>query len=208
MLTTRQLTFAYSPDNRFTFPDITCPDGDALLILGRSGTGKTTLLHLLALLLKPATGTVTINQTELTTMSPAQTAAFRASQVGIVYQKPHFVSALSVLDNLLLANFLAGKKQAVDRARELAEQLGFARNLNKKTYQMSQGEQQRASIARAMMNRPSIILADEPTSSLDDDNANRVIELLREQSGQIGASLVVVTHDQRLKDAFTDRVHL
>lgn len=208
MLTTRQLTFAYSPDNRFTFPDITCPDGDALLILGRSGTGKTTLLHLLALLLKPATGTVTINQTELTTMSPAQTAAFRAAQVGIVYQKPHFVSALSVLDNLLLANFLAGKKQAVGRARELAEQLGFARNLNKKTYQMSQGEQQRASIARAMMNRPSIILADEPTSSLDDDNANRVIELLREQSGQIGASLVVVTHDQRLKDAFTDRVQL
>jgi lipoprotein-releasing system ATP-binding protein len=208
MLATRQLTFAYSPENRFSFPDLTCPDGEALLILGRSGTGKTTLLHLLALLLTPTGGTVTINQTELTTMTPAQTAAFRATQVGIVYQKPHFVSALSVLDNLLLANFLAGKKQATDRARHLAEQLGFAQNLTKKPWQMSQGEQQRASIARAVMNQPSVILADEPTSSLDDDNASRVIDLLREQSRQIGASLVVVTHDQRLKDAFTDRVAL
>jgi lipoprotein-releasing system ATP-binding protein len=208
MLATRQLSFAYTPDNRFVFPDLACADGEALLILGRSGTGKTTLLHLLALLLTPAGGSVTINGTDLTTMTPAQTAAFRAAQVGIVYQKPHFVTALSVLDNLLLANFLAGKKQATDRARHLADQLGFGQHLAKKTYRMSQGEQQRAGIARALMNEPSLILADEPTSSLDDDNANRVIDLLRDQSARIGASLVVVTHDQRLTDAFTNRVQL
>ncbi|HEY0109817.1 MAG TPA: ATP-binding cassette domain-containing protein, partial [Fibrella sp.] len=95
-----------------------------------------------------------------------------------------------------------------DRARQLASQLGFSEHLDKKTNQMSQGEQQRVSIARAMMNQPAVILADEPTSSLDDENANRVIALLREQSQQIGASLIVVTHDQRLKDAFTNRVNL
>lgn len=208
MLTTQRLTFSYSPTKSFTFPDVSCPDRDALLILGQSGTGKTTFLHLLALLLQPESGSVLINETDLTQLSPAQTAAFRAANVGIVYQKPHFVSSLSVIDNLLLANYLAGKKQANDRARQLASQLGFSEQLGKKTNQMSQGEQQRVSIARAMMNQPSVILADEPTSSLDDENANRVIALLRDQSGQIGASLIVVTHDQRLKDAFTNRVNL
>ena len=208
MLTTRNLTFAYNPAKTFTFPDIRCADREALLILGRSGTGKTTFLHLLALLLTPTSGSVTINQTDLTTLSPAQTAAFRAANVGIVYQKPHFVSSLSVLDNLLLANYLAGQPQRKARARELASQLGFADQLAKKTHQLSQGEQQRVSIARAVMNQQPVILADEPTSSLDDDNADRVIQLLREQSGQIGASLVVVTHDQRLKDAFDNRIAL
>lgn len=208
MLTTQRLTFSYSPTKSFTFPDVHCPDGDALLILGQSGTGKTTFLHLLALLLEPESGSVVINKTDLTTLSSAQTAAFRAANVGIVYQKPHFVSSLSVMDNLLLANYLANKAQAKDRARELAAQLGFSEHLGKKTNQMSQGEQQRVSIARAMMNQPAVILADEPTSSLDDENANRVIALLREQSQQIGASLIVVTHDQRLKDAFTNRVNL
>lgn len=208
MLTTQRLTFSYSPTKSFTFPDVTCSDSDALLILGQSGTGKTTFLHLLALLLKPESGSVVINDTDLTTLSPAQTAAFRAANVGIVYQKPHFVSSLSVMDNLLLANYLANKSQAKDRARQLASQLGFSAHLGKQTNQMSQGEQQRVSIARAMMNQPTVILADEPTSSLDDENANRVIALLREQSQQIGASLIVVTHDQRLKDAFTNRVNL
>ncbi|MBC3783836.1 putative ABC transport system ATP-binding protein [Spirosoma sp. LMG 31448] len=208
MLVTNQLTFEYGPQKQFTFPDVTCADREALLILGRSGTGKTTFLHLLALLLRPKTGAVTVNQTDLTTLSPAQTAAFRARHVGLVYQKPHFVSSLSVLDNLLLANYLANKPQNKERARELAEQLGFREQLAKKTHQLSQGEQQRVSIARAVMNQPDVILADEPTSSLDDENTNRVVALLRQQSEQIGASLIVVTHDQRLKDVFKNRVNL
>lgn len=208
MLATSQLTFAYGSQKRFSFPDLHCADRESLLILGRSGTGKTTLLHLLALLLTPESGSVIIGKTDLTKLSPAQTAAFRAANVGIVYQKPHFISALSVLDNLLLANYLAGKKQDKPRARQLAGQLGFAEHLTKKTHQLSQGEQQRVSIARAVMNPVGLILADEPTSSLDDTNTGLVVELLRQQSDHIGASLVVVTHDQRLKDVIENRVDL
>lgn len=208
MLVTNRLTFDYGSAKQFAFPDLHCADREALLILGQSGTGKTTLLHLLALLLRPKGGSVTIGQTDLTKLSPSQTAAFRAKHVGIIYQKPHFVSSLSVVDNLLLANYLADKPQQTQRARELAGQLGFADQLGKKTHQLSQGEQQRVSIARAVMNQPGVILADEPTSNLDDENTNRVVTLLRQQSEQIGASLIVVTHDQRLKDVFKNRVNL
>lgn len=208
MLTTQALKFAYGPDKQFVFPNLQCADREALLILGESGTGKTTLLHLLALILRPEDGSVVMNNTDLTQMSAQETAAFRAKHVGIIYQKPHFVSSLSVMDNLLLANYLAGQPQNRDRARHLAGQLGFTDRLNKKTHQLSQGEQQRVSIARAVMNNPGVILADEPTSSLDDTNTDRVIDLLRQQSDQIGASLVVVTHDQRLKNVFQNRVNL
>ena len=208
MLVTNQLTFEYGPARQFAFPDVRCADREALLILGQSGTGKTTFLHLLALLLRPKSGAVKINETDLTKLSSAETAAFRARHVGIIYQKPHFVSSLSVGDNLLLANYLASKPQQSQRVRELAGQLGFGDQLSKKTHQLSQGEQQRVSIARAVMNHPDVILADEPTSNLDDENTNRVVTLLREQSEQIGASLIVVTHDQRLKDVFKNRVNL
>jgi lipoprotein-releasing system ATP-binding protein len=208
MLQSKQLTFSYSSTKHFSFPDIHCADREALLILGKSGTGKTTLLHLLALLLRPQSGSVIINQTDMTGLSPAQTVDFRAANVGIVYQKPHFVSSLSVMDNLLLANYLSHKPQQKDRARQLADQLGFGSHLAKKTNQLSQGEQQRVSIARAVMNQPGVILADEPTSNLDDDNCARVLTLLREQSEHIGASLIIVTHDQRLKDEISNQVLL
>lgn len=208
MLETQGLKYSYHTTKKFHFPDIACPDGRALLILGQSGKGKTTLLHLLALLLKPDEGVVRIGNEEATSLSPSGLARLRAGQIGIVYQRAHFVNALSVLDNLLISNYLAGKKPDGQKAVYLAEQLGFADHLHKKTFQLSQGEQQRVSIARALMNSPSVILADEPTSSLDDINCDRVIRLLKEQSAQINASLIVVTHDQRLKDTFEDRVSL
>ena len=208
MLETQGLKYAYHAAKKFHFPDIACPDGRALLILGQSGMGKTTLLHLLALLLRPEEGIVRIGNEEATSLSPSALAHLRAAQIGIVYQRAHFVNALSVRDNLLISNYLAGKKPDEQKAVYLAEQLGFADHLPKKTFQLSQGEQQRVSIARALMNAPSVILADEPTSNLDDINCDRVIRLLKEQSAQINASLIVVTHDQRLKDTFEDRISL
>jgi len=208
MITSRNLQFSYSPQKKFTFPDINCADNEALLILGQSGRGKTTFLHLLALLLEPDSGNIHINSRELSSLSAAERTNIRAKSLGIIYQRAHFVSALSVLDNILLSNYLSGNKEDKEKAAYLAEQLGFAEHLHKKTNQLSQGEQQRVSIARALMNNPNVILADEPTSSLDDSNCQKVIDLLKKQAFSIGASLVVVTHDQRLKDEFPNQVIL
>ncbi len=208
MIHSQNLTFAYGPEKTFLFPDIQCNNRQALVILGRSGQGKTTLLHLLGLLLQPQSGSIWVNNQDITSLSVADAAVLRASQIGIVYQRPHFVSSLSVLDNILVAKYLAKKTQDKNRVRELAAQLGFEQHLAKKTNQLSLGEQQRVGIARALVNNPSVVLADEPTSNLDDYNCARVVETLQNQSQQIGASLVVVTHDQRLKDVLLNQVIL
>lgn len=208
MISSNQLRFSYSAQKKFSFPDIQCNDKETLLILGQSGKGKTTLLHLLALLLTPESGDVVIAGKSVKNLTPQEITATRAKNIGIIYQRPHFVSSLSVMDNILLSNYLANQPEDRKKARHLAEQLGFADHLSKKTNQLSQGEQQRVSIARSLMNNPNIILADEPTSNLDDDNCHRVIQLLKKQSAQIGASLVVVTHDQRLKNEFSNQVFL
>ena len=208
MITSKNLHFSYSSQKHFTFPDISCDDNEALLILGQSGKGKTTLLHLLALLLKPTSGEIHIANKKASGISSSEATNVRAQNIGIIYQRAHFASSLSVMENILLPNYFAGQKQDRDKASFLASELGFAEHLEKKTNQLSQGEQQRVSIARALMNNPNVILADEPTSSLDDDNCRKVIDLLKNQSAQIGASLVVVTHDQRLKDEFANSVFL
>lgn len=208
VIESKNLTFSYNEHKKFSFPDFSCSAKETLLILGNSGKGKTTLLHLLALLQTPTGGSIKLKGEEISQLSPKNAAKMRAENIGIIYQKSHFVASLSVLDNLLLANYLADKKQSVERATELARSLGFAEHLNKKTTQLSQGEQQRVSIARALMNNPSIILADEPTSSLDDENCEKVIQLLDNQSNKIRAALIIVTHDQRLKDRFSNRVML
>jgi lipoprotein-releasing system ATP-binding protein len=208
MVSSKNLTFSYSSHKKFTFPDLICNDGEALLILGQSGTGKTTLLHLLALLLTPQTGEIQINDRAFRQLTPREAARLRAQALGIIYQRAHFVGSLSVLDNILLANYLAHRKPDKDRAASLADQLGFAEHLMKKPHQLSQGEQQRVSIARALMNDPAVILADEPTASLDDVNCQKVVTLLKQQAEAIGASLVVVTHDRRLRDEFSNQVSL
>ena len=208
MLHCKNLEFQYSPEKTFSFPEIACNQTDTLLIVGQSGKGKTTLLHLLALLLKPQKGSISINNQTIEQFSAAEAAAFRAQNIGIIYQRPHFVSALNVEENLLLANYLGNQKQQKDKAKQLAESLGFAEYLSKKTSQLSLGEQQRVSIARALMNNPKLVLADEPTSSLDDFNCERVVALLQNQAKNIGASLVIVTHDQRLKNIFPNQLIL
>ncbi|RYU96108.1 ABC transporter ATP-binding protein [Emticicia agri] len=208
MLTVSNLRFAYNNHKKFSFPSFSCAEGDALLILGNSGSGKTTLLHILALLLQPESGSIQINKQEFVGLTPRETAKMRARHLGIIYQKSHFVSSLTVLDNLILANYLADKELSKQRASQLAESLGFHELLEKKTTLLSGGEQQRVSIARALMNNPEVILADEPTSNLDDENCEKVINLLENQAKNIGASLVIVTHDQRLKDKFSHKIIL
>jgi putative ABC transport system ATP-binding protein len=202
MVKTQSLHFAYSPQTSFHFPDIQLDKGENLLILGESGIGKTTLLHLLAGLLKPNSGYVELMGTSLQALSLAQLDQFRGQHIGLVFQRPHFIKTLSVQENLALVQYLAGKAPDQQRIREVLNSLGIGHKSSHKPYRLSQGEQQRAAIALAVVNRPQLILADEPTASLDDKNCARVAELLQEQAAGTGAQLIIITHDSRLKPYF------
>ena len=178
-----------------------------LLIIGNSGVGKTTLMHLLAGLLKSNSGSIKLFDKELSQLSSHQLDRFRKNNIGIVFQRPHFVNSLTVKENLQLAQYIANKNDN-NRIESILKNLNIFDKSNKKTNQLSQGEKQRASIALAIVNSPKLILADEPTSSLDDTNCSKVIKLLKKQATDFGAQLIVITHDSRLKKHFKKSIEL
>lgn len=206
MLQTNQLQFSYTGAQTMTFPDFTCKKGEQWLLLGQSGSGKTTLLHLLGGLLSPTKGEVKVGETSLKSMSTAALDKFRGKHIGIIFQKAHFVRSLTVQENLILAQQLAGVTVDKTRIADLLNRLNVGHKLHAKTNELSQGEQQRVAIARAIVNQPDVILADEPTSALDDENCEEVIRLLEEQAAAVGATLLVVTHDGRLKERFEKQI--
>lgn len=208
MLKTKNLEFAYKGAEKLSFPDINCETGQHFLLLGQSGSGKTTLLHLLAGLRTPTNGSVFIGNTDISQLSGSKLDAFRGKNIGIVFQQAHFVRSLNVEGNLLLAQHLAGVKIDKRKVETLLERLNLGHKLYARTSALSQGEQQRVAIARALINNPQIILADEPTSALDDINTQEVIQLLEEQALAVNATLLVVTHDNRLKERFSKQIQL
>lgn len=208
MLQTNQLHFSYTGAQTLTFPDVNCAKGEQWLLLGQSGSGKTTLLHLLGGLLSPTKGSVKIGDTDLKSLSTAALDKFRGKNVGIIFQKAHFVKSLTVQENLILAQQLAGVTIDKQRIADLLNRLNVGHKLHAKTNELSQGEQQRVAIARAIVNQPTVILADEPTSALDDENCEEVIRLLEEQAAAVGATLLVVTHDGRLKERFEKQIKI
>ena len=208
MLKTQSLRFSYDQNTAFLFPDIELGAGENLLILGESGIGKTTLLHLIAGLLQPRSGSVELKGTVLHELSSAKLDRFRGRHIGLVFQRPHFVQALSVQENLALVQFLAGKQQDKKRIKQVLDSLGIGHKLREKPHKLSQGEQQRVAIAVAVINSPQLILADEPTSSLDDKNCAKVAALLKEQAAASGSQLLIITHDQRLKEQFQNTLTL
>lgn len=208
MISTRNVQFSYGKGTEFNFPDITTQRGETLLITGGSGKGKTTLLHLLGGLLKPQSGEVRIEDTNIATLSDKKLDHFRGRNIGLVLQQSYFVESLSVEENVVLASWLATGKQAMQKARQLLEQLGLKEQTHKLPSQLSIGQQQRVSIARALINEPKLLLADEPTSSLDDENAFIVADMLSGLAKQYGTALIIVTHDQRLKDRFSNQITL
>jgi putative ABC transport system ATP-binding protein len=191
----------------FKFQDIDLKSSENLLIIGSSGIGKTTLLHLLAGLLESSSGSIKLFEKELSDLSSHQLDKFRKNNIGIVFQRPHFVNSLTVKENLQLAQYIANKKDN-NRVENILKNLNIFDKSDKKTNQLSQGEKQRASIALAIVNSPKLILADEPTSSLDDINCDNVIKLLKKQATDFGAQLIVITHDSRLKKHFKNSIEL
>ena len=208
MLQTEQLAFAYPGQKKIHFADLTCRSGEQWLILGQSGSGKTTLLHLLGGLRTATEGKVIIDNTNLTKLSQSQLDHFRGQQIGIVFQQAHFVRSLNVMENLVLAQQLAGVKPSLQHIKDILARLNLQHKFTARTENLSQGEQQRVAIARALVNKPSLILADEPTSALDDINCEEVVNLLTEQAASEQATLLVVTHDGRLKDRFERKILL
>lgn len=202
------LTYNYSSEVQLKFPDFSLSKGEQALILGQSGCGKTTLLHLLSGLLKPNSGEVDVENENISKMSGATLDNFRGANIGIVFQTPHFIEALTVKENLTLTQTLAGNSKDVDKIKSLLADLGVESKLNSKLNTLSVGEKQRVSIARALVNSPALILADEPTSALDDKNCDAVLKLVREQAKKHNSTLLIVTHDNRLKDQFDKRIEL
>jgi len=208
MIESRSLQYAYPKQEVIRFPDLSCKGSEALLILGKSGTGKTTLLHLLGGLMEAQTGSIRINGTELGQVKGTSLDHFRGQHIGIVFQKPHFVRALTVEENILLAGKLAGKKLDPEWYAQLLEGLRLGDKVYKSTYQLSEGEKQRVAIARALLNKPALLLADEPSSSLDDVHTDELVGLLKTMARKANAALIIVTHDRRLKDRFEHQIEL
>ncbi|MEO1451827.1 MAG: ATP-binding cassette domain-containing protein, partial [Bacteroidota bacterium] len=195
MLQTKNLAFQYPGGAPMRFPDLAAQPGQPLLILGASGQGKTTLLHLMAGLISPKSGEVQIGETNLGSLSTQALDRFRGQHIGLVFQTAHFVRALTVGDNLRLAQSLAGQRVDNARVKDLLDALKLADKIDQKPYRLSLGEQQRATIARAVINRPALVLADEPTSALDDPNADRVISLLEQVCAELRQRDMWVTLD-------------
>jgi putative ABC transport system ATP-binding protein len=187
--------------------DLDIRRGESVTVMGPSGSGKSTLLNIVAGLDRPTSGTVSVDGQELTAMGEGALARYRRRRIGMVFQFFHLLDDLTVLDNVMLSARLVGTphKQARARAMGLLDELGIAARQDAYPAQLSGGERQRAGVARALVNRPALLLADEPTGALDSRNGEQVMDLLLDLN-QIGQTLLIVTHDARLAERCATRV--
>jgi putative ABC transport system ATP-binding protein len=208
MIAVRNLSHAYDGNRALSLPQWEAAAGSRWLVLGPSGCGKTTLLHLLAGLIPVSSGDLEVDGKNLKTLKGNQLDAWRGGNVGIVLQALHLVAHLSVRDNLRLAQYLAHAPQDDSAVNDALAALGVADKGGRKPSELSQGEQQRVAIARAVVNGPKLLLADEPTASLDDASAARAVELLIGAAERRKATLVIATHDSRVKQHFSNTLQL
>lgn len=208
MLHTESLTYQYPDGESFVFPNLICKTNEQLLVLGSSGVGKSTLLHLLGGLLTAQSGVISIGGQKMTTLQGGALDKFRGDHIGIIFQKNHFVASLSVVENLMIAQYFGMGREDRKQCLSLLDQLGMSDKADEKIANLSEGQKQRVAIARALVNSPKVILADEPTSALDDENCLKVINLLEEQAKAADAALIIVTHDARLKDVVSNQITL
>jgi len=200
MIRFERVKFGYREgDEVLSLPSFELAAKDNILVVGPSGCGKTTLLHLVAGLLLPTSGRVIVDGQDLAKLSPPGRDRFRGRTIGIVLQQFHLLPTLTALQNLLVAQSVAGL--SVDRAsaHAMLDALGVNERASAFPHELSVGQQQRVAIARSLVNRPKLVLADEPTSNLDDESCAQVIDLLLSVTPEHGAALIVATHDSRVK---------
>ena len=208
MIILKSAEHQYDSETKVALPDLEIEAKSERAILGLSGSGKSTLLHILAGILKPTKGILEMDGRSVYDMSEAERDRFRGQHIGILFQQLHLVDSLTVRQNLCLAQYMAGRKEQNSKIQSICSQLEISEKLDVYPDQLSQGQKQRVGIARVVINEPLLILADEPTSSLDDRRAEDVIRLLRAQAEQCGATLIISTHDTRVKQYFEQTVDL
>jgi len=188
--------------------DLSFEEGGFNSIIGASGSGKTTLLNIIGTLDRPDRGEVWIAQKRADTMTRDQLAALRNGTIGFIFQFHYLLGEFTAFENVVMPHLITGKAPdgAVERrARELLEMVGISSQADKLATRMSGGQQQRTAIARALMNRPNLILADEPTGNLDSDTSDNIYKLFRKINVETGTTFIIITHDRRIAER-TDRI--
>jgi len=198
MIKTQQLAYQYPNSAPLRFPDINVPQGDVVLLTGPSGCGKSTWLALVAGLVQPGLGNLTVATQDLNSLSRVASDAWRARTIGFLPQRLHLSAALTVAQNLAIAQWAAGEHEDDQRIRDALTSLGVPELIHRKPSQLSGGQAQRVALARAVLMQPKVILADEPTASLDDEAAASAIALLVQTAKTHEATLVIATHDSRV----------
>lgn len=205
MIEFKNVTKSYSQPI-LAIPDLTITDKSQVGVFGPSGTGKTTFLHLISGLILPTTGTIRVAGTDITGLKEAQRDVFRANNVGYIFQTFNLVEGYSAIENVMLGQvFLTGKANR-EKSADMLDKVGLADRMSHKPSELSVGQQQRVSIARALVNDPDILLADEPTGSLDAASSESVMDLILLFSS--GRTLLLVSHDPKVLDRFSERISL
>lgn len=213
MIRLENIRFRY-PNERFELrlPSLEIGESESVAVVGPSGCGKTTLLRLIAAILRPAEGSVRILEREVSSLPEAEARAFRIRNIGLVFQEFELLDYLTAAENILLpyrvTDALELNEETRDLLPRLAERTGIQHLLEAYPRQLSQGERQRVAICRALITGPRLLLADEPTGSLDPANQDRIVTLLSESAAAAGAGLLMVTHDHRLLDHFKRTIDL
>lgn len=201
MIKASGVSMSWPSGERLGFPDVSLPTGQTLLLRGPSGSGKSTWLALVSGLLTPTEGELIVGEQPLWRLTQAQRDAWRSITIGFLPQGGRLSPALSVEDNLALVAFASGRMPNPEFQASLVRRLGLQRLMRQRPHELSGGQVLRVALARALWLQPSLILADEPTASLDDDHADEAMALLQEHAGECSRTLVVATHDQRAVQA-------
>jgi lipoprotein-releasing system ATP-binding protein len=207
MLSGRNIHKRFGPVQVLKGVDIAVQKAEVVSIAGPSGSGKSTLLHILGTLDKADIGTVSMNNTEVNSLSSKKMAAFRNKHIGFVFQFHHLLPEFTALENVCIPGWLAGrrKNEVKEEAMKLLKLLGLSHRMENKPNQLSGGEQQRVAVARALINKPDIIMADEPTGNLDSANAKELHQLFFDLRKQFNQTFLIVTHNEELAQ-LSDRI--